>query len=281
MVDSAPSVSVLIAAWNAQDFIRDAVSSVLEQDYPNLEIVVVNDGSTDATVHVLNSLATPNLVLINLPINEGIPRALNAGLAVCSGKYIARLDADDICLPGRLRHQVKILENDGGIGVLGGSALPLSSSGADPSSLCVSTNFDLGCQLLRGNQLKSSTVMIRHQVLTDHNLGYNVHYPNAQDFELWFRISRVSRIANDSQPVALYRYHSNQQTSMHFQRQLRLSIGIQRMALNAAKESNRCTRRDRIIGYFFYLRHLLLLARVRVTEPDIPILKLFRWRNVS
>jgi len=278
---SQPLVSFLISAWNAEQHIGAAIESALAQTYSNFEIVFINDGSTDKTVQVVDTFQSRRIKTISLEKNRGIPAALNAGLNWCQGKYVARLDADDLCLPYRLEHQVAILEKHPTIGVLGGSAYALSERQGELPPLIVETNYDLGCQLLLGNQLKSSTVMIRRSVLEDFSVKYDESYANAQDYELWCRLSKFTRIANETTPVAVYRYHDAQQTSRHFERQLRLALRVQAQALGHARRTGSCSHRLIAAAWVTYLKHQLLLARVHVAQAPIPLVHHLAWSNLG
>src|SRR5258708_34774335 len=95
-----PKVTVLMPAYNADKYIAEAITSVLEQSFTDFELLIINDGSTDETVNVVRSFNDPRIVLINQD-NKGIASALNAGLNCARSPYIARFDADDICYPNR------------------------------------------------------------------------------------------------------------------------------------------------------------------------------------
>ena len=281
-VDSPqPLVSVLITAWNAQQYIAAAIDSVLQQTYTNFEVIVVDDGSTDKTSQIVSQFDSDKITLISLAGNRGIPAALNEGLRRCEGKYIARLDADDLCLPNRLAHQVAILEGAPEIGVLGGSALAITGDEKVLPSIQVRTDFNLGCRLLFGNQLKSSTVIIRHSVLRDNFILYNEVFPNAQDYELWCRLSQITRIANDATPVGVYRYHRSQQTSQNFERQLSLALRVQANALAHARQTRSCSRRTIAQAHLAYLKYRLLLSRVRLSRAPVPFVKRLAWSNMG
>src|SRR5579883_1623450 len=104
-----PPVTVLIPAYNAAATIERALASVLRQNYPDFEIVVVDDGSRDDTAAVVERLAIPNLRLVRLPQNRGECGAMNAGIAEAKSEFVAFLDADDEWIEGKLLKQLPIL----------------------------------------------------------------------------------------------------------------------------------------------------------------------------
>src|SRR5437016_1350182 len=107
-----PLATVLIPAYNAEATIRRALDSALAQDYPAIEIVVVDDGSIDATSDVVASYGREEIRLLRLPRNRGEGGVLNEGIAIAKGEYIAFLDADDEWLPGKLTRQIAVLESN-------------------------------------------------------------------------------------------------------------------------------------------------------------------------
>jgi glycosyltransferase involved in cell wall biosynthesis len=108
MTETKPIITVLMPAYNAAGFIAQAVDSVLQQSFTNFELLVVDDGSVDDTVTVVQSFKDKRIRLLQMP-HKGIAAALNSGLEAASGKYIARFDADDICYPQRLQVQYDFL----------------------------------------------------------------------------------------------------------------------------------------------------------------------------
>ena len=114
MNTSLPLVSVRIVCYNQKDFIKEAIDSVLEQDYPNIEIIIADDCSTDGTVDILleyQKKYPEKIVLALSDKNKGITKNINSGLRLCKGKYIAGLGGDDLMLHGKIRKQVEYMEN--------------------------------------------------------------------------------------------------------------------------------------------------------------------------
>ncbi|MBL7849463.1 MAG: glycosyltransferase family 2 protein [Cyclobacteriaceae bacterium] len=104
------SISVILPCYNAENLVRDAIQSILKQTTNNWELIVVDDASTDSSLSVIRSYQDDRIRVLSLDVNSGYPTAMNAGIALARGKYIARMDADDVCLPTRLEEQLKALE---------------------------------------------------------------------------------------------------------------------------------------------------------------------------
>ena len=121
MMSQEPLVSVLIPCYNCEKYVEEAVMSIIEQSYSNLEILVIDDGSTDNTGSILQELAQKDsrIRYIKNETNLKLIRTLNKGIDLCRGKYIARMDADDISLPTRIVKQVNFLEKHPDIGIVG------------------------------------------------------------------------------------------------------------------------------------------------------------------
>src|SRR5205823_5408269 len=110
MQHDRPEITVLMPAFNAGKYIREAIKSVLQQSLANFELLIINDGSTDDTLSIALSFNDRRIVVVNKE-HEGIAVALNTGLKLASAPYIARFDADNICMPDRLEKQVNFLHD--------------------------------------------------------------------------------------------------------------------------------------------------------------------------
>jgi glycosyltransferase involved in cell wall biosynthesis len=129
MTGHKPKVTVLMPAYNAANYIGEAIDSVLQQTFTDFELLIINDGSTDNTKQVIESYDDNRIILIGHLVNHGIAAALNTGLSKANGEYIARFDADDICVPERLQEQVSFLDNHPDYVLTGSDAEYISENG--------------------------------------------------------------------------------------------------------------------------------------------------------
>jgi glycosyltransferase involved in cell wall biosynthesis len=192
-----PTVTVLIPVFNREVFVDKAIRSVVDQDYEDLEIVVVDDGSTDGTADVLALWAEhePRVVVVTSASNQGIPAALNLGLSHARGKYIARQDSDDLMRPGRLAAQVALLETRGDVVLVSCAYDIVDAAGNylgtwksdEPHEVAVTL---LGCFNVIGG---GGQVMFRR---TDVEAvgGFSLAYPAVEDYDLWVRLLRRGRL---------------------------------------------------------------------------------------
>lgn len=213
-----PLVSVIIPAYNCAAYIRDAVDSVLAQDYPSIEIIVVDDGSTDGTAAAL--AACGDRVRVLSQANRGCAAARNLGIAHAAGRYVAFLDGDDAWWPGKLRLQVDALRREGYRMAYsrfivwrpdaGGRHPPpermFAGEGAAHVSDCALVTGDTYDALLLDCIVWTSTVIVEKSVLLEAG-GFDEALQLGEDYDLWLRLSRRLPMLGIAQPTALYRQH--------------------------------------------------------------------------
>jgi glycosyltransferase involved in cell wall biosynthesis len=192
---SVPAVSVLMPVRNGVPWVREAVTSVLTQTAGDLELIVIDDGSTDDTPEVLAAFRDPRL-RIEQQSSAGITRALVRALELARAPLVARLDADDVALPDRLERQRRFLDNRPEVGLLGTGARELDPAGREVRIVRPPSNDEsIRRALIRANPFVHSSVVMRREVL-DRAGGYDPEFPVAQDYDLWMRLARVTRLAN-------------------------------------------------------------------------------------
>ena len=195
-----PTVSVLMSVYNGEQFLGEAVESILDQTYRDFEFIVVNDGSTDKTRNILRSYNDRRIVLIHRQ-HAGLPEALNHGLSMARGTYIARMDADDISLLERLAYQVQFLEENPYAGLVGCQYYEINYQGDIVQQCQLPTeNEHLQKSLKAGNQFVHGAVVFRKACIKAVG-GYREFFRFAQDFDLWLRIAQQYQCANIALPL--------------------------------------------------------------------------------
>jgi len=215
----APAVSVILPAYNVEDYIEEAVRSILAQTFTDLELIVVDDASTDRTPDKLRAFADHRVKIISNERNLGIPKTRNIGVAAARGEYIAVQDGDDISLPMRFAEQVAYLQAHPEIALLGTARLRMDADGnidhqsgrllstrpiaksADGKS--VRPTFD---DLLQANHFVHGSVMMRKSVF-DEVGGYDEAFVLYEDYELWLHIAKCYDAANLLEPLYALRSH--------------------------------------------------------------------------
>ncbi len=198
-----PTVSIVMPAYNAAATIGGAIRSTLAQTFTDFELIIVDDCSTDNTAAVVQSFADPRLVLIRNPRNYKLAKSLNIGIGAAKGRYIARLDADDLNLPERLANQVAFLESHPEIDLVGSCAYIFDDRGTIIGTLTFPTDHEAIVGNILSISLLHSTLMGR--AVWFRRFPYAEEYTRAQDRELFLRSYRFSRFAN--LPQFLYAYH--------------------------------------------------------------------------
>jgi len=203
---AAPLISVIVPVYNAEKYVAPALESILNQSVSDLELIVIDDGSTDASAMVIEKIKDPRLHLYK-QANAGMAAALNKGISLAKGKFIARQDADDISLPARFEKQVAYLNDHPKTGMLGTQAALIDSTGKRTGRFLhhSTDNETLKATLYFDNPFVHSSVMLRKEILDKVGLYNNSLHPLLQDFDLWFRISKVSDIANLPDVLQEYR----------------------------------------------------------------------------
>ena len=221
----SPLISVLMPVYNAERYLAQAVASVLAQTLGDFEFIIINDGSTDRSEQILKDLAAKDsrIKLISRP-NTGYVVALNEGLALARGEFIARMDADDVCFPKRFERQVKFLREHAAVVVVGGRTEIIDEAGR----IIIRPHVPLDNQTLQQALLEGRTmighptVMARRQTMLDCG-GYDVNACPAEDLDMWLRIGEVGELANVPELILQYRQHAKSVSSKHHELQVRNS----------------------------------------------------------
>ena len=192
---SLPAVSVLMAVRDGAPWVGGAVESVLAQTAGDLELIVIDDGSTDATPDLLGRIRDPRVRVERRP-HAGLTRSLNRALALARAPLLARLDADDLALPARLERQRAFLDAHPEVGLLGTGAREVDETGRDVAVVRPPEDDSaIRRVLIRRNPFVHSSVMMRRAAL-ERGGDYDESLRVAQDYDLWMRLSRVTRLAN-------------------------------------------------------------------------------------
>ncbi|MEO5564239.1 MAG: glycosyltransferase [Chitinophagaceae bacterium] len=204
---STPVVTILMPAYNAAKYIKDAIQSVLVQSFTDFELLIVDDGSVDDTIAVIQSFTDPRIKFIQRSHN-GIACALNTGLQEAKGQYIARFDADDICMPGRLEKQVAFLKADPGHVLCGGNAEYISEAGEHLFDFTCAghAHEEIARQLYVYCPFIHSAVMYRKDAVMAAG-GYSPHAHNFEDYLLWIQLSAYGRYANLNEQLIKVRFN--------------------------------------------------------------------------
>ncbi len=219
---NSPLVSVIIPAYNHEMYIEEALQSVINQTYKNIQLIVINDGSTDATGDVIVNFIKKNkdfnIEYLSKP-NEGICRTLNKGLELAKGKYVALLASDDMCTPDRIEKQLHLMEENANIGLVFSDyyfvrfnqMTQIKGTDYKPNiKKCFINNIqnvNMYEKLLTENIIPALTVFIRKECFD--KIGVYDNNLKAEDYDMSLRISKEFPIAFIDEPLAYYRIHDS------------------------------------------------------------------------
>ena len=204
-----PIVSVLLPVWNGEPFLAQAMESVLGQTLTSFELIVVDDGSTDRTAAIVHGFASRDeRVRLLRRRHEGFSAALNAGLASVQGKYVARMDADDISASDRLEKQVLYLDKHPACIAVGAWIEVIDQEGRHIGlKTYVTTHDEISAALLGGiSPIAHPTIVVRCNALRAAG-GYDARRHPSEDLDLWFKLAARGELANLGEPLLQHRRH--------------------------------------------------------------------------
>jgi glycosyltransferase involved in cell wall biosynthesis len=204
-----PTVTVLLAVFNGQTYLSSAVDSVLSQTFRDFELLVIDDGSTDQTLPILREFekADPRVRLITRP-NKGLTNTLNEGLGLARGKYLARMDADDLCLPTRFEKQVAYLDAHPDCVLVGSRVLLIDPDGMPLKEMAAEATHEQidAAHLNRGWPVVHPAVMMRLDAIQKAG-NYRDEFNTLEDLDLFLRLGEIGKLANLPEVLLHYRQH--------------------------------------------------------------------------
>ncbi len=203
---TSPRVSVLMTMYNAARDVRAAVESVRAQTFGNFEFLIVDDGSTDDSVALVESCADPRIRLVRNAVNKGQTACLNQGLALARGEWIARQDADDLSHPIRLDRQLAAVAEDATLALVGCQAWIINGAGSFEGTLNLPLRpASIEWAALFENPFIHTAALFRREVVAQLG-GYDESFRICQDYGLWERVLQTHRGLNVPDRLVQYRH---------------------------------------------------------------------------
>jgi len=206
-------VTVLMPVYNGEKYLAESINSILNQTFIDFELIIINDGSTDNSEQIIKSYLDSRIVYIRNINNLRLIRTLNKGIALSKGKYIARMDCDDVSDITRLAYQLQYMESNLEIGVLGTAIKIIDGDGNKKGTLVMPVqdgmirwNMNFGCPFAH------PTVMMRKDALEALSTAksgeyYSLDAYQSEDYDLWYRMSKITKLHNLKQPLLMLRKH--------------------------------------------------------------------------
>ena len=216
-----PDISIIMSVYNGETYLAEAIESVINQTFKNWELVIINDCSTDSTADILAQFAAKDARIKVHPneVNLKLPTSLNKAISLCEGKYIARMDADDICLPDRFEKQFKFMEENGDVALSSCRFMTIKNgvyaSGGAGGRV---DNDAIRAMLLVANPILHPGVIAKAEVMKKFN--YDTTLTCTEDLELWTRMAMENqKMQILPECLLIYRLHDKQITSTTLERQ--------------------------------------------------------------
>lgn len=205
-----PLVSVFIPVYNAEGYIKEAIDSVLSQTYQNFEIIVLNDGSTDQTQHILEELAKKDerIKIYKNEQNLGLTLTRNKGISLCKGEYIALLDADDLMVKQRIEKQIDFFKTNPDYDAVSSWMQIFDQDGLKQIIRYRETMNDYKSVSIFYSPISHAAALFKSSVIQ--KLGYRSPFKFAEDYDMWFRFLMHYKVAVIPEVLYLYRAHHSQ-----------------------------------------------------------------------
>lgn len=210
----SPLVTVFVPVYNSEQYLVECIESIINQTYKNLDILFVDDGSTDHSVNIVKEyLAKDSRIrLIENGENMGIPYTRNIGLKEARGKYMAIMDSDDIAMPERIEKQISYLESNPDIDVVGSFYIMFDGNSEKRIEIPVTRPEEIKIMLMFHNPIANSSTTVRLESIRKNNLRYNLDHFVGQDYGLWANLSKVGKLAILPEYLMKYRHGHNNVT---------------------------------------------------------------------
>lgn len=266
----------MMAAFDAEAYIGEAIESVLAQTHGDWELLVVDDGSTDGTASTVRSFGDERIRLLSGPHVGVLGRVRNRGIAAARGDSIALLDADDVWLDDKLARQTAVLDTRPEVGVVhAAAALLVDGRRHEPAR---SPRGPLFRSLLESNFLVSSSALVRRTVLDEHGaFDPDPALDGAPDYDLWLRLAPRTTFAFLDEVLVLYRVHGGQMSA----REARMSEGALVALERACRRDPELVARERAAFRLGRGRHEALARRRRAAVRDLLVAVSLRPRHAS
>lgn len=201
-------VTVLMTVFNGELYLREAIDSILNQTYKNLELLIINDGSNDRSIEIINSYKDQRIRLINFEKNQGLITVLNIGINEAKGCYIARMDADDVAYPERIEKQVVFFKKNPKITIC--STLINNNKRFKTYINSPLNSNEIKARLLFDNIICHPTVMFKSNLLIRKSNYYKNDFPHAEDYALWLESINSENFHIIPETLLMYREHDYQ-----------------------------------------------------------------------
>lgn len=212
-------VNVLMPVHNGEKYLKEAIHSIINQSFTDFSFVIIDDGSKDKTLEIINSFNDKRIKLYKNEENLGLISTLNKGLDLCDAEYIVRMDADDISMPDRIENQVQFMDQNKNVVCCGSWFVDFDEQNSNYVRYETTDNL-IRIKHLYQNQIAHPTAIFRNETIKSHNLKFDYNYPHCEDCEYWTSLGQFGLLANIPKFLVRKREHqkkvSNQYEDIQF-----------------------------------------------------------------
>ena len=207
---NSPAISIVLPVYNSGQYLAETINSLLAQTFTDFELIIIDDGSTDNSTEIISGYADKRIRLLRNERNFGLIYTLNKGVELAKGKYIARIDGDDICAPDRLERQLYYFQQDPSVAVVASTVTFIDASGAETGTWPLDRETTTSRQIK--NRMPWENCIAHPSVMIDTAVARTYHYStsqlHAEDYDLWLRLlADGQKIEKISEPLLYYRVH--------------------------------------------------------------------------
>ena len=257
-MNKAPAISLIMSVYNGEDYLAEAIDSIIKQSFTDWELIIINDCSTDSTAEILEKYEALDLRVKVYPneVNLRLPSSLNKALSLATGKYIARMDADDICMPDRLEKQYAFMEANPDVALSSCRFMTLkngviSSGGCGGRNNCDS----IKALLLVTNPILHPGIIAKAEAIKA--LGYDKNFTCTEDMELWTRfITSGYKVEILPEYLMIYRLHDKQITETTLDRQKKEVVLVQKNYLSKLLKKMSQDQEDFYINGIYFTKNI-------------------------
>ena len=276
-MSTSPLISVVMSVYNNEDFLPQAIKSIVSQSYSNFEFIIVNDGSTDSSKHIIIEWQKTDdrIIFIDRKSNKGLPYSLNESIAIAKGKYVARMDSDDVAIRDRFEKQVGFLEGKPEVDIVGGQVTHIDSKGSVLKSSKQPLSFEeikliaeFACPVNHPTYMVKKNAYVKLE-------GYRDVFIYAQDYDFILRAIDCNLIIENMPDILLqYRSSTSERSTIKIHRQLylgRQAIKLHKERVKFRLESVKTFKKSK--RTMFYAEILFSFSwnlRGKVLEMEIP-----------
>lgn len=257
-----PQISVIMSVYNEPiDWVRQSIDSILTQTFSDFEFIIINDNPNNSEIQQFlydYAVKDDRIKLIENEGNIGLTKSLNKGISYATGKYIARMDADDISYPKRLEKQFQYMESHPEVIVCGTRVKYFGKKSALIYNTFFEKDTDIRGQMFISSGFAHPSVIIRREILFSNNIRYDETFITAQDYKLWFDLNTFGKFANLKEVLLKYRLSSAQISSSKKESQISNRDRIRHLfklqyaeEIESAKQLNNKKYYDKIESYLF------------------------------